>query len=163
MAQQAPPPDEDALNFCPRCGSGNITGGSDGSITCGFCEFVFKVFMQPTHPFTPQMVNGQPYVSEDGSTRSDTPTPAAGGVVDPMAPGAASPVPGGPPGIPSGIEKFRVDQPVSTPPIAPEAALGYRTASGKVLPEDSYIAHLAIAHAEDRDAVIDEVRASRGK
>jgi ribosomal protein S27AE len=144
---------EDALRHCPRCGSGNVTGGSDGSVTCGFCDFVFKVYAQPTHPFMPQTVDGQPYVPEDGQGLSDqplvpqgAPAPPPGAPVDPGAPSA----PGG------GLERFRVDQ---AQPAAPPALM---TSEGKVLPRDSYIAHLAIRHADDRGTVIRQVRASRG-
>lgn len=142
--------DDQALRHCPRCGSGNVTGGSDGSVTCGFCNFVFKVYAQPTHPFMPQTVDGQPYVPEDGQVLTD----------EPMVPeGAPAPVPGeGPVPGGGGLERFRVDQhPIQeTTPEQP-----FVTAEGKRLGTDSYLAHLAIRHADDRSAVIQQVRASR--
>jgi len=41
------------------------------------------------------------------------------------------------------------------------ATAGLRTSTGAVLDEEAYMRHLAIAHSDDKDATIDEVRASR--
>lgn len=50
------------IHHCPFCGSGAVTGGSDGSVECGFCHSVFTVQVQPQNPAMPQMVDGQPFV-----------------------------------------------------------------------------------------------------
>ena len=166
-AGDAPPPPapsgggEEPLHHCPRCGSGSLTGGSDGSVTCGFCEFVFKVFAQPTHPSMPQTVNGQPYEVPGSARLSDDPVPAAGA----PAPMNGDPMPaeggGG-----SGLEQFRVDG--APQASAPGGGLEqYRTArfvtqAGVAIPLDSFVAHLAIRHADDPSSVIEDVRASRG-
>lgn len=46
---------------CPFCGGGNVTGRSDGTIECGFCETHFTVQVQPAFAGMPQTVNGVPY------------------------------------------------------------------------------------------------------
>lgn len=145
--------DDQTLRHCPRCGSGNVTGGSDGSITCGFCNFVFKVYAQPTHPFMPQTVDGQPYIPEDGQVLTDEPMLPEG--APPPAPGA----PAAPAGPAVGLEQFRVDQqPIQqTTPEQP-----FVTAEGKRLGLDSFLAHVAIRNADDRLSVIEQVRERRG-
>ncbi len=163
----APPPPaptegEEPLHHCPRCGSGSITGGSDGSITCGFCEFVFKVFAQPVHPSMPQTVNGQPYDIPGSARISDDPVPAAGA----PAPIGGSPLPdtgatGG-----TGLEQFRVDGGGVAAPPSGGGLERFRTArfithAGVAIPFDSFVAHLAIRHADDPPSVIEQVRASR--
>lgn len=117
--------DEDAAKsvyHCPFCASGSVTGGSDGSIECGFCQRVFKVYVQPKHLGAPSTVDGQPY---EGGERDETPAPT----------GESPDAPAG-----TGIEQFR-------------------TASGHYLSREDYIRHLAIAHADDREAVLGQVRA----
>lgn len=52
--------DNAILNHCPFCGSGAITGGSDGSVECDYCHTVFTVQVQPKHPNMPQTIDGQP-------------------------------------------------------------------------------------------------------
>ena len=162
MPTQDPPSqgDDMTMHHCPRCGSGGITGGSDGSITCSFCQLVFKVYAQPTHPFMPQTINGQPYQSPGQQPLSTDPLPASdGAIVEPpvsnptAGPGAAAP--GG------GLERFRVDG--GAPGVEPELqAAAMVTHMGVALPFDSFIAHLAIRHADDPAGVIEQVRASRG-
>ena len=72
MAPPAPPPPPPVTPFapdqqsdlvvrvCPMDGSGNLTGQSDGSIKCGYCDTVFTITIHPSHPF-------QPMVNPDGS------------------------------------------------------------------------------------------------
>ena len=64
-AQPATPfaPDQQSdmvVRVCPFCGSGHLTGQSDGSIKCGYDDTVFTVTVMPSHPF-------QPLVNPDGS------------------------------------------------------------------------------------------------
>lgn len=79
LVKRANPEDQSkTVHNCPFCGSGGVTGGSDGSITCGFCEHTFKVYIQPTFVTAPSNVNGQPV--EQGQ-RSDEPAPLDEGSV----------------------------------------------------------------------------------
>lgn len=48
------------VRVCPFCGSGHLTGQSDGSIKCGYDNTVFTITVMPAHPF-------QPLVNPDGS------------------------------------------------------------------------------------------------
>ena len=161
--QAQPKTQEQTLHHCPYCGSGNVTGRSDGTVECGFCQSIFKVFAQPSHPFMPQTVNGAPFEVPGSPRRTDDPVPTAGGPVP--TPGAG-PLPDAP-GAGGGLERFRVDAPPAGG--APTAGLeqfraGRRfiTAKGVALPTESYLAHLAIEHADDRAAVIEQVREGRG-
>lgn len=46
---------------CPFCGSGQVIGGSDGTVECEFCHTRFTVQVQPNMPSMPQTVDGQPF------------------------------------------------------------------------------------------------------
>ena len=158
-----PQAQEQTLHHCPYCGSGNVTGRSDGTVECGFCQSIFKVFAQPTHPYMPQTINGQPFEVPGSPRRSDDPVPTAGG---PVPEPGAGPLPEDPAAT-GGLERFRVDAaPAGGAPTAGlerfRAGLRYVTAKGVALPADSYLAHLAIEHADDREAVIAQVREGRG-
>lgn len=52
--------DGETIYHCPFCGSGQVVGGSDGTIECEFCQSHFTVQVQPDMPTMPQTVNGQP-------------------------------------------------------------------------------------------------------
>lgn len=150
---------------CPFCGSKNITGGSDGTVECGFCSKVIKVYIEPTHPSMPLTVDGQPYQAPGTPEVTGEPVPAANGpAVDP----AAATPPGAAQGAPGGIERFRVDGGGPATPAASGSTVEryrtaiFRTASGAELPLDEFLRHLAISHADDRQAVLMQVAASRG-
>lgn len=152
---------------CPRCGSGGVVGGSDGSIECGFCKFVFKVYAQPTHPFMPQTVNGQPYQIPGQQPINNEPLPAAGTAPAPVPPVPADPGSATPGAVGGGLEQFRVDAPATTPQPVQAGLRSVQssllvTHSGVAVPLDSYIAHLAIRHADDPSEAIQQVRARRG-
>lgn len=53
--------DGETIYHCPFCGGGQVTGRSDGTVECGYCQKFFTVQVQPTHPGTPQTIDGQPY------------------------------------------------------------------------------------------------------
>lgn len=156
------------MYHCPRCGSGGVVGGSDGSISCSFCQFVFKVYAQPTHPSMPQTVNGQPYQPPGEAPISTDPLQAAPGaqpVVSPIPNAVTPPSTPQPGGAGGGLERFRVDgAPAPAPEVVPPAlnAVSMVTFAGVALPFDAYVAHLAIRHADDHSGVIEQVRASRG-
>lgn len=160
-------PTEEAVHHCPFCGSKNVTGGSDGTVECGFCSKVVKVYIEPTHPSMPLTVDGQPYQAPGTSEVTGEPVPAANGpAVDP----ALATPPGAAPAAPGGIERFRAD--AGAPMAGAPAAAGggieryrtaiFRTATGAQLPLDDFLSHLAIEHADDRQAVLMQVQASRG-
>jgi hypothetical protein len=47
---------------CPFCGSGNLVGGSAGTIECGYCHQSFTVMVEPIFSFMPQTdpLTGEP-------------------------------------------------------------------------------------------------------
>lgn len=117
---EAPPspgvPDVDkTLRCCPFCGSGDIIGNSDKTVTCGFCSNRFQIILEAPHPFMPSALDGVPgpeIVGPDGTS----PLEEGNGVgaipndpnapFDPMDPNA--PVEGEGQG---GLEGFRTDKP----------------------------------------------------
>lgn len=149
-------PTESVVHHCPFCGSRGLTGGSDGSVQCGFCSKVFKVSLQPTHPSMPQTVDGQPYDAPGNGGPEDT-VPVDGPVAPtPLTPEAPASGAGG------GIEKFRVDAPAPAAGASSSRVEQFRTANGTPLGREDYIRHLAIVHADDREEVLMQVRSSRG-
>lgn len=85
LVKRANPDDPSkVVHNCPFCGSGGVTGGSDGSIMCGFCDHTFKVFVQPKFLGAPSNIGGQPV--EQGQ-RPDQPASLEVGEDDPMGPG----------------------------------------------------------------------------
>lgn len=109
--EPAPPTDQDAVaHHCPFCGSGNVTGGSDDTITCGYCKKTYSIRMETTHPNMPLTVNGEPYGPAGNAGEFATaPGQTPGGASD--APGTA---PGAPPGTKpggGGLKDFRTDKP----------------------------------------------------
>jgi len=154
---------------CPMCGSGQTTARSDGGIDCGFCGKTYTVRVQPRFPATPQTINGMP-VDMPGMpgvpiTPVDlSPDPLDAGVVP--APTATASEPGAgfsPAGI-GGADGFsQAGSGGFFPAGSDHAAVtsSYRTATGALLTEESYLAHLAITYAADKDAAVDAVRAAR--
>jgi hypothetical protein len=171
--------DNAILNHCPFCGSGAVVRNSDNSTSCDFCHNTFTVQVQPAHPYLPQTVDGQP--SQMPGMPGDQPTEISGsddptveeeageedvaadplGDADPtsngpVAPGAAPskqpPPPGNPPSSPKDPDKS------GKPPWLKDKKKSYRTASGAVVDEQAYLAHLALALADDRAEVLDSVR-----
>lgn len=131
-AQPATPfaPDQQSdmvVRVCPFCGSGHLTGQSDGSIKCGYDDTVFTITVMPSHPFQP-LVNpdGSPFkmpkdpdadpnpqvgqaspegTPGEGPADPNAPTPPGQAPNSPLppAPGAPTGAPGAPaPGAPAG-------------------------------------------------------------
>lgn len=153
---------------CPFCGSGQVIARSDRTIECEYCHTCFTVQVQPQFPAFPQTIDGAP-VQVPGMPGQIGGPPAAPGQ-DPM-----DPMGGGMPGEEDdgnpfadgeeedpekGAEDPQEDAGDDAPPFAKGSML--RTASGASLNWDSYLAHLAIKHADDKDTVIERVRAERG-
>jgi hypothetical protein len=154
---------------CPFCGSGQVIARSDRTIECEYCHTCFTVQVQPQFPAFPQTIDGSP-VQVPGMPGQVGGPPAAPGQ-DPMDPmGGGMPGEEGDDGNPfadggdegaedDGGEAEEEDSGDSAPPFAKGSML--RTASGASLNWDAYLAHLAIKHADDKDAVIERVRAER--
>ena len=127
---------------CPFCGGGQVWARSDGTTECDFCESAFTVQVQPMRSAMPQTVNGQP-VEIPGMPGE------AGSNADALAEASAPDAPFQPPD--SEVAAFD--------PPAQQVAAHYVTGSGAALDDDAFVRHLAIAHADDREAVIAQVRA----
>jgi predicted RNA-binding Zn-ribbon protein involved in translation (DUF1610 family) len=148
---------------CPMCGSGQVIARSDRTIECEYCHTCFTVQVQPQFPSFPQTINGAP-VQVPGMPGQIGGPPAAPGQ-DPMQ-GGFPPDEEGAEDAPFGDEEEedpqeqeglpQDDEEDSAPPFAKGSML--RTASGAGLSYETYLKHLAIKHADDRDAVIERVR-----
>lgn len=149
--------DGETIYHCPFCGGGQVVAGSDGSVECGFCKTHFTVQVQPEFASMPQTINGVPQH-----------IPGMPGEVGGPAPGAG-PVPGQPPGptapaTDTGTDAFIPDGAFAPPPaVASPVAKLYINANGVAMPEESFIRHLAIAHADDPAPVIEQVREERAR
>jgi hypothetical protein len=163
------------IYHCPFCGSGQVIARSDRSVECEYCHTCFTVQVQPQFPAFPQTINGMPMqvpgmpgmpgglpaqppaVGEDPMSQGD---PMGGDPMDPNAPPMEDAEgPGGDPGAPGEDEEPDDDQGDDAPPWAKKSTL--RTTAGAELSWENYLRHLALAHADDRDAVLDRVRAER--
>lgn len=170
--------DGETIYHCPFCGSGQVLGRSDGTAMCDFCSTAFTVQVQPERPSQPQTINGNPVqmpgMPHGGPGGGDNP---AAGPDDPNAPGDAtdpgakpnpfdhkapqSPQGGDKPGDKPDDAKPAGDKPKGNQPPwlkGKSSARYYMTADQIALPEDSYLRHLAIKYAEDKDAVLASVR-----
>lgn len=171
------PGDPVLCSHCPFCGSGQITGRSDGGIDCAFCGQSFIVRVQPAFPGMPQapgmgaptdvgpdMMGGMPpgMEGEEGM-------PPEG-----MPPGMEGEDEGGPPfgdeeagaeeeeGAPPGQEEEGEEEGEeggsSPPPFKKKSALTYCTIAGDKLGEDAYVRHLAILLSGHHPAVLARIR-----
>jgi hypothetical protein len=147
---------------CPFCGSGQVIARSDRTIECEYCHTCFTVQVQPIFPSFPQTIDGQP-MQVPGMPGQIGGPPAAPGAppLDPMADpggmeqGAVPPGEDPEDGAPPDEEDDEAGG--DAPPWVKGAA--FRTATGALLTEDTYLKHLAIKFAgDDKDAVIERVR-----
>lgn len=155
--------DGQTIYHCPFCGGGNVIARSDKTTECGYCNTAFTVQVQPVHSNMPQTdpITGEPLANPDmpgePGVAGEVPPDMAGedakqdGIFEP--PGAAAPSFIPPKQAPGGGEK-----PAGLPAAASRR---YVTAKGVALDEDAFMRHMAIAHAADREKVIEQVRASR--
>lgn len=150
--------DNQRIFHCPFCGSGRVIGRSDGTAECAFCNQAFTVQVQPQYGDMPQTINGMPVQipGMPGEPQPFEPGQEAG----PPPPGASD---GGDGGMPpeigdaeDGDEDEGGDD--SAPPFQTSSV--YRTAAGDLLPERSYVRHLALASVppEQREAVLAALR-----
>lgn len=132
--------DGETIYHCPFCGAGQVVGRSDGTAECGFCSTAFTVQVQPQRAAVPQTIDGVPHVHPDMP---------------------------GEPGVPEGEEEVPEEETELMPSEEEEdnpifaSKRYYLTSEGVALDEDAYIRHLAIHHADDREAVVTAVRAER--
>lgn len=87
------PGDPLITSHCPFCGSGQVVGRSDGTISCDFCGQNYIVRVQPAFPGLPQMPNGPGAPSDVGPD---------GGLMDPGMIG--------PDGLPAGGDPMAEDE-----------------------------------------------------
>jgi hypothetical protein len=161
--------DGETIFHCPFCGSGQVLARSDGTVECEFCSTAFTVQVQPQMPAFPQTIDGVPV---------DVPGMPAGGAnanVPANVPAPGDPAASGPPGNDSGgfppdsggddaddSDDSGDDGGGSDAPPWAKKSLLLRTAKGHALDPDQYMRHLALAHAQDRGAVLAQVRAANG-
>lgn len=146
------------IYHCPFCGSGQVTGGADGTVECDFCKSFFTVQVQPERPAMPQTVNGQPQQMPGMPGDGSQPAPFGGAPTDPGAGGDAFIPPDPNEALTNALQGVPAFAPPT--PVTSSKTAYYLTEEG-LLPEDSYIRHLAIKHADDREAVLDQVRSER--
>jgi hypothetical protein len=177
------PGDPVLCSHCPFCGSGQITGRSDGGIDCAFCGQSFIVRVQPAFPGMPQapgmgaptdvgpdMPPGMEGMPPPGMDEGGMPPGMEGG--EGMPPGGEGEEEGPPfgdedeeggePGEAEEEEGSPQDEEEGPPPpkkkAAAAAARRYRTLAGDELDEAGYIRHLAIVHSAMSPSVLAQVR-----
>lgn len=157
--------DNAIINHCPFCGSGAVTGGSDGTVDCGYCHTVFTVQVQPAHPNMPQTIDGSPQpppgMPAGNEMEMSSPVDPA---VDEDASGAPTEALGDAEADPAeaqGIADPEAEQDAKGP-VPPQFRKGskYFTEDGEVLSLEKYINRLALDHADDRREVLGSVQAS---
>lgn len=62
--------DPTVVNHCPFCGSGALTGRSDGGVDCGVCHETFRVARQPLYSNEPSAESGAGVESFDNDPLS---------------------------------------------------------------------------------------------
>lgn len=158
----------DTVKHCPFCGSGDVWGGSDGTITCEFDGATFQVSVEPQYPSAPGSIDGQPLNIDGepdemgqagaGDAMADA-EGVAGGPGEELGFGPEDEEgeeEGGPEGtdgegnpLPPGDgedEDEDEEEGGAPPPFPPKKS--YRTHAGDLLSEDLYLKHLAIHFAE---------------
>lgn len=157
--------DGQTIYHCPFCGSGQVIARSDGTIECEFCHTMFTVQVQPEFNAFPQTIDGSPVQVPGMPGQIDAPVGADEGM-DPEDPMADPDGDGDPNATDGDTDGDGVSDNFSGPASAtnqPPWLKGsvLRTTSGALLSPDDFVAHLAIKHAPDRQAVIQQVAATR--
>jgi ribosomal protein L37AE/L43A len=144
-------PGTDILRHCPFCGAGQLTGRSDGTAECGFCDAVFTVQTQPNLPSTPQTVGDElymhPEMSEPGVPEDE---------LDPMEDQPEGSV------LPLTEEESGSGLEDGDNPFDDIEKMTFRI-NGATVSSGEYIKHLALKYADDRGVVLREIKASRSK
>lgn len=152
--------DGETIYHCPFCGSGQVVARSDGTTECEFCRNCFIVQVQPTQPEMPQTINGVPY-QIPGMPERSTQAPGDNPINNPEDPNAA-------------LEQAPEDDSASFGGDSLSdkvgggdedlSAVAYLTEDGYALPEDKFLAHLALRYSDDPEQTLGEVRrANRGE
>lgn len=128
--------DPTVVNHCPFCGSGKLTGRSDGAVDCGLCDETFRVSREPLYSNIPSNEPGAGVESFE---------------IDPLheeesfEPGDEEIVTGDeqPPGEeqPAGDEDPSEDE--EKPPFIAALDGGLRNGRGVPLDEESFVRHHA--------------------
>ena len=159
--------DGETIYHCPFCGSGQVIARSDRTIECSFCHTCFTVQVQPQYSAFPQTVNGVPVdvPGMPGQVGQD-PTQAPPGADPGMDPNADPNAAGGfPPGGDDGDPDADPDDDGDDDDSDggnPFAKKSFRTASGRQVSQEDYLARLALAHTDDRNTTLAKVRENRG-
>jgi hypothetical protein len=159
--------DGQTIYHCPFCGGGQVIGRGDGTTECDFCHTSFTVQVQPQIAAMPQTVNGVP--QEMPGMPGGPPGPDA--PFDQDAPGggpqpAQAPQPATDAFVPPGGAGVLPDAPggAFVPPQKKAAAKSFYVGpEGAVMPERSYIHHLALRFADDRDAVLADIQEANSR
>lgn len=140
-------PGTDILRHCPFCGAGQITGRSDGTVECGFCDAAFTVQTQPNLPSTPQTVNDELYLHPDMSEPG-----VPGDSINPEDPEeTVFPL----------EDEFQSDGiGEGDNPFDDIEKMTYKVGS-VTMSESEYIRHLALKHSDDWNRTLSAVRSSR--
>lgn len=185
------PGDPLITSHCPFCGSGQVVGRSDGTISCDFCGQVYIVRVQPAFPGMPQMPNGPGAPSDIGPDGGVLPPDAVGpdglpiGGEEDLPPGAEEDAEGppfggeedeegGPPEDVSGPPEDAADGGQDEGPPPPkkkdkgkakkESVKTYRGPDGQVMTEDQFVRHLAAAFSGNNTEVLARLRSeARGR
>jgi hypothetical protein len=150
--------DGSTIYHCPFCGSGSVTGTSDGSVTCDFCHTSFTVQVQPQYSAFPQTgPDGMPIPVPGMPGQIDQ-----GGPIDPNAIGDQALPFDQDPDLQEGEggESGEPDEdPTKNAPPHFTKDSKFRTQFGDTLKLDSYIRHLALIHADDPSIMFEDLRA----
>jgi ribosomal protein L37AE/L43A len=155
--------DGEQIYHCPFCGSGAVTGGADGTVSCNYCHQHFTVQVQPEFSSMPQTVNGQPF-NIPGMPGGGPDAGAAGQADQAATDDAQEGQPGEPPA--NEVDPASQDAPPKNP-VPPQfqsslhlAEMALLTPDGVVLDGERYARHLAIRFADPdaRPTVIAQVR-----
>jgi len=154
-------PDPAVINHCFSCGSGQVIGRSDGTCECSFCGAVFTVQLQPQFSGVPQ--TDPSMVAAPGG--QIPPTPAQQAQEQPPeeedddgsfgGDRLSDKFPGEDKDAPAEGEEKSEDEAVGE--LNAEGVL--ISSEGVALPEEKFLAHLALQAAYDSEATLAEVRA----
>jgi hypothetical protein len=165
----------DTVKHCPFCGSGDVWGGSDGTITCEFDGATFQVSVEPQFPSAPGNMNGVPLNiegepdamgqadAEEAWTVPEGVSPSSGEDLEPGEEETDEDEEegGGPPWAKDEDEDNEDEGPAQDEGAGggvPWKSGSYRTFAGDLLPEDLYLRHLAIRHAEEPQRFLASLR-----
>ena len=136
--------DGETIYHCPFCGAGAILGKSNGTAECQFCHTAFTVQVQPARSSVPQTIDGQPHIHPD--LPGTAPGQESGQMPeDPAAQTAETTTP--------------VEDPADEAKVY--ASRHFIAADGMAMPEQQYLKHLAITHADNPAGLLAEMRAIR--